>query len=612
MIDILKPKRHTAHPKGDALYKQPLYKVREVTNLKDMLDESTRLFGTRDAFWVKEPRVFDAPAIFDRRGLPERLEHYRPVQYKRFSDDVRALASSLYARPQDEVPLKRVAILGNSRYEWYVSYLATVRGPAVVVPLDRELPDNELLSCLDRADVDTLFVSGDLREKVKKLEPELPRLQRIIAFDQPDDGDLSFWDLLHDGYRLNAADKAPDIPPIDPDALAVLLFTSGTTSQSKAVMLSQRNIASNLMMACSLFHIGPEDRMLSVLPLHHTYECTCGFLCAMFRGTCVAIGDGLRYITQNIREAEPTLMLLVPLMLEAFYNRMLKKVNNQKLTATRFRFGLTFSKSLQKIGLDISDHLFQSIHDAFPGIKSFIVGGAAVDSTLIYNWRALGFNCLQGYGLTESSPILALNHDQAPKATAAGLPVPGVDIRIINPDEDGVGEVIAKGPNVMLGYYEDPEKTAAATDADGYLHTGDLGYLDEDYNLILTGRKANLIVSANGKNIFPEEIESLFKEFPLVEEVIVRLAKDTRGGEQLVAEIYPSRDAMEEDPELANLSFDHPKVHDRCLDIVAQVNKNLANYKHLRAVLVRTEPFEKTTTKKIRRGRISDAPVELD
>lgn len=612
MIDILKPKRYTEHPTGAALYKQPLYPVRPIDNLKDMLDSSTELFGTRDAFWVKEPRVFDEPVTFDRRGLPERLDSYHPVQYKRFSDDVRTIASALYARPQDEVPLNRVAILGNSRYEWYVSYLAVVRGPAVVVPLDRELPENELFSCLDRAEVDTLFVSGDLRNKVKKLQADLPRLKRIIAFDEPKDGDLYFWDLLKEGYKMNAAGKAPELPPIDSEALAVLLFTSGTTSQSKAVMLSQKNIASNLMMACQLFHIGPEDRMLSVLPLHHTYECTCGFLCATYRGTCVAIGDGLRYIPQNIQEAEPTLMLLVPLMLETFYNRLLKKVNNKKLTATRFRFGLTFSKSLQKIGVDISDRLFQSIHDAFPGIKSFIVGGAAVDPTLIYNWRAMGFNCLQGYGLTESSPILALNHDKAPKARAAGLPAPGVDIKIINPDEDGIGEVIAKGDNIMMGYYEDPEKTATAIDEDGYLHTGDLGYLDEDYNLILTGRKANLIVSANGKNIFPEEIEFLFKEFPLVEEVVVRMAKDTRGDEQLIAEIYPSREAMEEDPELANLSIDHPKVHDRCLDIVAQVNKKLSNFKHLRAVLVRTEPFEKTTTRKIRRGKISDAPVKLD
>ncbi|MDO5733939.1 MAG: AMP-binding protein [Eubacteriales bacterium] len=618
---ILQAPRYQSHPSGPELYKSEFYSFKDAKNFRELLRQGTSQNPDGPAFLLKEPRAFGQETSFDKRNLPLRLPEYKPLSYRQYEADVKALATAIYAMtpagelaPFESYPsegskiksaVKSVAICGESRYEWYLSYLAIGQGPATIVPLDRELPLDELLNCLQRANCDTILLSGDLLPKLSAKLDELPAVQRLICFDQTGLDELYFWDLLEAGRQLYQEKPFVDSLEIDEDALSVLLFTSGTTSKSKAVKLSQANILSNLNATLKLYQVTAQDCFLSVLPLHHTYECTCGFLAPIYSGACIAISEGLRYIPKNIKEVEPTIMLIVPLMLETFYNRLIKTVQTSLAKTHGFRLILKLSRLTQLVGADQSQRLFKKVHEAFPGIKSFIVGGAAVDSQLIANWRALGFNCLQGYGLTESAPIIALNPDYNPKDKAAGLPLPGTELRIINPDENGVGEVIARSDSIMLGYLDDPERTAEAIDEEGFLHTGDLGYLDEDYYLVLTGRKANLIVSKNGKNIFPEEIEFMLKQYPLIEEAVVRMGRDDRGGEQLIAEIYPSRQFMDDDPELYSLAFDHPLVNDRCMQIIKQVNNKLVSYKHLRSAFIRTTPFPMTSSRKVKRNQQS-------
>ncbi|MDO5738283.1 MAG: AMP-binding protein [Eubacteriales bacterium] len=630
---ILQNERHLSHPTGRDLYKRDLYETPEISSFREMLKRTFKLYGEKTALHLKDPRPFGLEVEFDKRGLAKRMPDYKKLTYREYIRDIMAIASVLYALPvfEEELPetveggltqafaqakeasfkprnfSRATAVCGDNRYEWYLTYLAAGQGSTKIVPLDKELPIDELISCLQRAHCDTLFISGDLQKKIVARWTELPELKRIVCFDKPAKDCLYFWDLLSEGRAIY--EKNPFVWELDcdPEAVSALLFTSGTTSRSKVVMLSQKSILYELDASLKIFKVDSQDRFLSVLPVHHTYECSCGFILPVYIGAELAISEGLRYIASNIQEVEPTVMLVVPLMLETFYNKLLRKLRSSLAKTHGFKIALTFSRFSQMVGLDPSQRLFKKVHEAFPGIKRFIVGGAAVDATLLGNWTALGFKTSQGYGMTETSPIVALNPDYAPKDKAAGLPIPGTEIRIINPDENGIGEVIVKGPGMMIGYYEDPEKTSSVIDEEGFYHTGDLGYLDEDYYLILTGRKSNLIVSKNGKNIFPEEIEFLLKQYPLIEEVVVRMGRDARGEEQLIAEIFASRSFMEDNEELQGLDLDHPVVNDRCLQIIKEVNSKLVSYKHLRSIFLRREPFPMTSTRKVKRGELNKA-----
>jgi long-chain acyl-CoA synthetase len=378
------------------------------------------------------------------------------------------------------------------------------------------------------------------------------------------------------------------------------LFTSGTTAASKAVMLSHNNICINLQAMCGMLYIDPADVFLSVLPLHHTYECTCGFLCPIYRGATVAVCEGLRHITKNMQESKVTVMLVVPLMLELFYKRIMKSATSDPKLARKFRIGLALSKTLRKIGIDRRRKLFAKVHDNFGGhLRILIAGGASIDPSVLKGMQDLGIECLQGYGLTECAPILALNRDVDFKNEAAGLPLPGVEVRIINKDENGIGEIIGKGPNVMLGYFENPEATAEAIDKDGFFHTGDLGFLDKDGFIIITGRKKNVIVTKNGKNIYPEEIEFLLYKSAYIQECLVFGGADDEGEIVVRAEIFPNMEKIKE--EFGHESAVSEEVRRLIADEVKKVNHTLATYKYIRSFTLRDAEFEKTTSKKIKR-----------
>lgn len=406
--------------KNASLYKAPLYEVRKIRDLRDMLQQSVALFGDHPAFMIKK-----------EHGAP-----YTAVTVKEYAADVDALGTALLKR----VPIgSRVAILSETRYEWYVSYLSITNGTGVVVPLDKELPGREIASLLNRAEADVLIYSASKQQLVEEIREEVPGVKLFICMDPlADRGDtLYFWDLLAEGRQLLAkGDRTFLEAPVDPEAMTILLFTSGTTAEAKAVMLCQRNICANLEGMCSMVYIGPEDTFLSVLPLHHTYECTCGFLCQIYRGSTIAVCEGLRYILPNIKESRPTVILVVPLMLEMFHRAIMKKAKATKKMARKFEFARKLSKLLLLVGIDIRRKIFAPVHETFGGrLRMLISGGAPVDPNILQDMQDLGFICIQGYGLTECAPILALNRDCYFNNRAAGLPLPGVEIKIINPDE---------------------------------------------------------------------------------------------------------------------------------------------------------------------------------
>ncbi len=570
----------------------PLYEVEKINDLRDMLQQSVQQFGDKPAFLVKDPKAA-------RVSQNQENNDYLPVSYKRYGRDVDAFGTKLKSLGLDDT---RVAIMSETRYEWYVTYLSTVNGVGVTVPLDKELPENEIISLLNRSKSQVLVYSSSKQSVVDNLHGKVDTLQYLVCMDHPEtESAESFWDWLEQGEKaLQEGDRSFQDAVIDPETMSVLLFTSGTTARSKAVMLSHKNICINLMAMCSMLYIGPDDVFLSVLPLHHTYECTCGFLCPVYRGCTIAVCEGLRHITKNMQESKVTIMLVVPLMLELFYKRIMKSATADPKLAKKFHFGLGLSRFLRKLGIDKRREIFDKVHTTFGGhLRVLVAGGASIDPRIMTGMQDLGLHCVQGYGLTECAPILALNRDIDYDNRAAGLPLPGVDIKIIEKDENGIGEIIGKGPNVMIGYYEDEEATNEAIDEDGYFHTGDLGYINEAGFVIITGRKKNVIITKNGKNIFPEEIEFLLNRSDYIQECLVSGIQTDDGDIEVAAEIFPNMEAVQE--KLGDVQVESEAVRDLMAQEVKKVNQGLTTYKYIRIFTLRSTEFDKTTSKKIKR-----------
>ncbi len=556
----------------------PFYEVREIRDLKDMLQQSVKIYNEKTLFLVK-----------DGKGGP-----YKKVSYSEYGRDVDALGTALMNFGLEDA---RIAILGETRYEWYVSYLAAVNGTGIVVPLDKELPRNEIANLINRSYSNVLIYSGAKTDDIESIRLLIPGIKYFVDMDADEDknGILSFKKLLSQGAsQQESGDTKFTDAVIDPDVMKIILFTSGTTADAKAVMLSHRNIAFNLMEMCKMVYIGDDDTFLSVLPLHHTYECTCGFLCQVYRGSTVAQCEGLRHIVKNMQESQVTIMLAVPLMIESFYRKIYSKENRAKL-----KKAVAISNALRKVGIDVRKKLFAKVHTTFGGkLKLLISGGAPVDPNMLTALQDLGINVIQGYGLTECSPILAVNRDVFYKNASAGMILPSVDVRIVDVDENGNGEIVAKGDNVMLGYYENEEATAECM-VDGYFHTGDIGYIDEDRFVFITGRKKNVIITKNGKNIFPEEIEALLLRQPYIKEVLVYGKDDDEGDVAVAAGIFPDYDLLKE--ELGD-DYSDSRVRELVSEQVKTVNRLLTNYKAVRYFDIRDTEFIKTTKRSIKRS----------
>lgn len=562
----------------------PLYEVRAIKDLKDMLTSSAALFGEKAAFLAK------------RKGS----DAYQPISYRQYKSDVDAFGTALIHLG---LKGKRIALIGENRYEWSISYLSVINGTGIIVPLDRELPANEIENLLIRSKVSAIVFSGSVSEKLLPVVQSLDFIDYYINMDgsQSSDKNLSFHQVLEKGHELMADGNTDFInAAIDNEEMSALLFTSGTTDLAKAVMLSHKNICANLMAMCSMLYIGQEDTFLSVLPIHHTYECTCGFLCPIYRGAAIAYCEGLRHIPKNLKESKTTVMLGVPLIFESMYNRIWDQAAKNPALLKKLKMGLKVSNLAKKFGIDLTKKLFAPIHENFGGhIRIFISGAAGIDPVVSEGLRSFGIHAVQGYGLTECAPIVALNRDVDYKDDAAGLPLPGLQVKIDAPNSEGVGEIIVSGPSMMLGYYENEEATARVM-KDGWFHTGDLGYIDADQFVHITGRKKNVIVTKNGKNIYPEEIETLLNRSPYIKECLVTEKREKNSDETVVAAIIvPDMDKITE--EFKDKPLSSQELFDLIQNEVKTVNKSLVTYKYVKDITLRETEFAKTTKRTIKR-----------
>ena len=561
-----------------------LYQPEEVLDFKHLLKRTVKLYGNKVAFIYKKNPEAKNPVYIQKT-------------YCDFQSDINGLGTRLLDLGLEN---KRVAIIAPNRYEWCVSYLAITTANIVVVPLDKSLPENEIESLILRSEVEAIIFDSrylDILEKIR--EKNISNLKHYICMDfsTSTENILSYFQLVQEGKNLiSSGDKRLNNIIIDKNKMTSMLFTSGTTSISKAVMLSQSNICSNINQIRSIVNIKPENVFLSFLPLHHTFECSCTFLTGITCGITIAFCDGLKHVTQNLKEYKITGFVCVPLMLEAMYKKIMKGIEKSGKTKL-INFMVPITNFLAKCGINVKRKVYKEILDQLGGHLDLIIYGAApMSKEVIKGLTSFGLRLDQGYGLTETSPVLCGETDRLKKPGSCGVPLKGVDLKIINPDENGIGEIIASGPNIMLGYYNNEEATKEALQ-DGYFHTGDLGYLDKDGCIFVTGRKKSVIVLKNGKNIFPEELETLINKLPFVEESIV-YGKPTKDGDlDLCAKIVYNEQLLKEFfPEAKKENY-----YDIILKEVKQINKTMPAYKYIRQIMVTEEPLIKTTTQKVKR-----------
>ena len=564
---------------------KPLYEVREFHNFRKLLEQSEALYGNSPAFKVKN-----------------QIGQILDISYTRFKADVEALGTALLDLGLDGC---KVAVAGANSYKWCTSYLAVGSGVGVVVPTDKELPFDDILSILTVSESKAIIFDERFGEKLLEHRDRLPKGLILISMDssKDEDGILSYDLLLNNGYRLiGTGDSAYFDKDVEGNKLTVLLFTSGTTGMSKAVMLSADNICSDVRAIMGFVKINKGERILSLLPIHHTYECSVTFLCCIYGGVTICFCDGLRYITKNLEEYSPNILIVVPLILERFYKRIIKAIEKEKGGAAKIALGSAIAKVAGAVKLDVSDLFFGKIKKAFGGsIRLIISGAAGIDSDVIKNMNRFGIRTFQGYGLTECSPIIICNSDKDNKYDSIGKPIPYVEAKIDNPDENGVGEICVKGPMVMLGYYKDPEATRATFDPDGWFHTGDLGSVDKDGHYYIRGRCKSVIVTHNGKNVYPEELESLLLREAAVKECIVTGAEDERGNTIVFARIFPDLTAI--GAAHGNRAITEKEISKAVSDAVKAINSQVVSYKAIRRFEIVDKEFEKTTTSKIKRNQ---------
>lgn len=560
---------------------------RPITDLKHMLNTSVELYGDNVAF----------------RQRFEKDKPFREITYKEALKDINGLGTALIAHGLKN---KRIAVIGENCYQWATSYLAAVCGTGIVVPLDKELSSEELKQLVIEAEVSAVLFTKKYEKMFREMKASADTgIEVLVNLNAPSekDGVLSWEELIAEGKKLIAGgDRSFIDAEIYADEMSVLLFTSGTTGIAKGVMLSHRNICEDLMSAPTILNVNTWDIFFSVLPVHHTYECTCGFLMPLYKGASIAYCEGLKYIVKNLAEVQPTMLLAVPLIFENLYNNIMKNVRKQgkeKLV----RKVLSVNKVTKKVGIDLNKLLLKDILKVFGGrMRVLISGGAAIDPAILEFFNDLGFISVQGYGLTECAPMAALNPDgrKTMRNSSVGHLLPGMEVKIEDKNEEGIGEICLKGANIMMGYYNMPEETAKVIQ-DGWFHTGDLGYVDEDDFIYITGRKKNVIITANGKNVFPEELEYYLGRSAFVSESMVWAQEDSSGQDTvIVATIKPDMEEVE--GAIGKEASEDPAQVEKLLWAeVDKINESLPLFKKIKKITVRREEFEKTTGKKIKR-----------
>ncbi len=566
--------------------KYALYDVPKISSIQDMLLRSAKEYS-------------------DKIALEDLTDYPIPkVTYKELRDFVFRFGKAL-----NEIGLKErdhIAVIGENRVQWGITYLTAMTFNMVIVPIDKNLTTNEILNIIHESDAKAIVFSNTFKEMLLEKKSSLMKLKYLISMDddKSTDENFSMMELIE---SQNA--YVDNLPEIDPSEMAEIIFTSGSLGRAKGVMLSQKNLAANLMAMTSMIKIFPEDRFLSVLPIHHTYECTCGFLCPLYAGASAHYARSLKTVVDDLQKVKATILLGVPLLYDKMFKRIYKGIQEDKIKSKIVPPLVKLTNIADAIGWKSAKKIiFSELHNKFGGsIRLFIAGGAAPDPKVAKGLREFGFNFVQGYGLTETAPIVALNRLYAFKDNAAGLPLPGVQIKINNPDADGVGEIFIKGDNVMLGYYKNPQLTQEAFE-NGWFKTGDLGFFDEDGFLHIAGRKKNVIIANNGKNVFPEEIEDLLNRSPFIQECMVYGEKDEKHDEVIAAQIVTDAEAFIEYSEKNNVQITPELVNNIISEEIKKVNKELANYKQIRKFYIRDTEFEKTTTQKIKRYLVKQQP----
>ena len=557
-------------------------------SIKEIFEHSIKTYANKEFILEK----------FDPKGK------YEEISYEQFGKDVIGFGTALNRVLKLE-NRPRIMILSETTYDWYVSYVTLLCGDAIAIPTDKELPENELENVVKRSKADAIIYSEKKADSVKKIMEKFPQVKYFIKMYSEDglqNKTVGMQYLINEGTKfVNSGDDYFAKVETDPDEFKVLLFTSGTTSNAKGVMLTSRNLAENINAATAYAKVYPEDRFFSVLPLHHTYESTIGFLLPMAWGSSIAVCQGLKHIVSNMLESKPSVLISVPLLIENLYkkiNASIKKAGKDGLVGSM----LHITNALKVVGVDVKRKVFSDIYENLGGNLRFIVSAAAPIDAKIGKWvEDIGITFLQGYGLTETAPIAALTPEYQPKVGSAGKAIPKGEIRIEDPNEDGEGEVLIKTPTLMIGYYEDEKATnevIEVIDGERWFHSGDIGYLDKDGFLYITGRSKNVIVTQNGKNIYPEEIELLLAQVPEIKECMVygkQDEKDPTNKELIISvKVIPNLDKIGEnltDEEIREIIW--PKIK--------EVNKKLTSYKAIKNLEIKHDEFEKTTTMKIKR-----------
>ena len=552
------------------------------TDLKDMLNQTGEVYGDRPAYIFKT----------------EEKGKFRIITHKEFRENINALGTTLI---QMGLKDKRIALISENRYEWELSYLAVASGVGVIVPLDKALPDNELESLILRSQVEAIIYSSKYDVIMNTLrEKKNTNLKYFISMDLEENtqGIYAEKALVEKGKKLLAdGNKTYIDAKIDSEKMGIMLFTSGTTAMSKAVMLSHKNLVTNVMDIIQRFDLTDEDRFLSFLPLHHVFECTVGFLYPISIGGSIAFCEGVKHMAENIKEFEITAMISVPAVFDIIYRKVMKTIEKKGKLANLEK-GKKVSQFLLKMKIDLRKQLFKEVHESLgPKLKLVVTGGAALDPETEKGFNDLGFDVEQGYGLTETAPVIAAETPKCRRLGSIGKKFPSVEVKIDDPDEEGIGELMAKGPSIMLGYYENEEATKSALESDGWFHTGDLARIDKDGFIYISGRKKSVIVLNNGKNVFPEEIETLLNKVEGIKETFVFEKKEDDGDVKVCVEIVYDKELIKE---LYNIEGEE-NIKEFLWDKVKEVNKLMPKYKYVREMVITEEPLIKTTTLKIKR-----------
>lgn len=539
--------------------------ILEITDLKDMLKKTEEIYKDRPAYKIRQ-----------KQG-------YKIITHKQLREMVDALGTELINLG---LKGKRIAVIGENRYEWGIAYLSIVCGTGIVVPLDKSLPENELKRLIERAEIEAIFYSERYEEQLQRIfksnETKLKYLFQMLNQNE----------LIEKGKRLIKQGNREFLDAkINPEEMNIMLFTSGTTSESKAVALSHKNICTNLMDLAQALEIDENDRTLSFLPLHHVFECTVGFLLSIYRGAQISFCDGIKHILENFREYKTTFAAFVPVIYENIYKNILRKFEKQgELEGIQ-----KLIKQHKNDSMEEKKKAFKEIHEIFGGnIKILITGAAPIDTKVSQGFRDFGINLCQGYGLTETSPVIGIETNKENRIGSIGKALPKVKVKIKNPNQEGIGELLVKGPTVMLGYYKNKSATKEVMENEWFC-TGDLAKIDEDEYIYISGRKKSVIVLKNGKNIFPEEMESLVNRIEGVKESFVfgKSIKEDKNDVKIYAKIVYDKKVYGTSTE--------QEIYNKINEQIREINHTMPPYKGIKGIILTETPLIKTTTSKIKR-----------